>query len=216
MDNFIKMLLNFLSILLLVKSLGKVNLIIFILILNMNPIIISFLNIRESNKTFNSKDIICYFLFILICFTEFFNNNKISMICTFLLIAINTFIITKLNKVNDFHPYITIFGTSLIGACLSPIIMVLNRDFLHISFTQYIFFVIISLTLFFRIYFNSKHGQYPFGKEFQIISSIFLFLLFIIYSSVLLRENNFNTSYIFIVFSFIVNVYAIFRNDSKN
>ena len=215
-DNFIKMILHFFSILLTIKSLKKVSLLNFVLIVNMNPIVISFLNIWENNKRYTSKDSICYFLFMLISIVEFFTNNKVSIICVFLLISIKVFSKRKLNRIKNFHPYITIFGISLIGISLSPIIMVLNRDLLMISFSQYLFFAIISLTLFFNFYFSSKHAHYSFGKVFQLIISILYFLLFIIYSTILLREENYSYTYIFIVFSYIIGIYAIFRLDSKN
>ena len=220
-DNLLNMIFNFLSILLIIKSLEKLNLITFILISNMNPIIISFLNIFQNYKRFLTKDAICYLLFLIISIFEFLTNNKISIICTFLLIAINTFFYTyKLKGIKNLHPYIIIFGISLIGISLSPIIMVLNKEILNISFgiisfTQYLIFTIISLALFFKLYFSSKCTHYYFGKDFQTINSIIWFFLFIIYSAIILKENSNNTEYIFVIISFLIGIYAIFRIDSK-
>ena len=53
------MIFNFSVILLTIKSLENINLLSFIILINMKPIIISFLNIRESNKSYNLMDISC-------------------------------------------------------------------------------------------------------------------------------------------------------------
>ena len=214
-NNFHKMVFNFISILLIIKSLENVNLLSFIILINMKPIIISFLNIISGNKTFRSMDYFCYFLFFLIIITEFLIENKISIICTYILIAIDIICsFTKLCKVKNIHPYFNIFGSSLIGISISPIKMVLSRDIFNISFPQYLLFIIISLTLFFNMYFLSKYIQYSFGKKFKIFSLMFIYALFIIYSILLLKENNGSKTYIFFFFSFFINNYFNLKNDS--
>jgi hypothetical protein len=188
----------------------------FIILINMKPIIISFLNIRESNKSHSYMDIFCYFLFGLICITEFFIENKISIIFTFILIIIDTFdSFAKLNT-NTLHPYLTTFGCSVIGISISPLIMVIRNDLLIISFSQYLLFLIISLAHFLNIYFLSKYIQYSFGIKFKILSTIIIYFIFIIYSLLLLRENNTWSTYFFFMFSLFINNYAVLRNDSTN
>ena len=214
-NNFHKMIYNFISVLLIIKSLEKVNLLSFIILVNMKPIIISFINIILSNKIFRSMDYICFFLFGLIIITEFLVENKISIICTFILMAIDIiYSFTKLGKVKSIHSYFNIFGSSLIGISVTPIKMVISRDIFNISFSQYLLFLIISLTLFFYGSFFSKYIQYSFGKKFKIFSLIFIYSLFILYSIFLLRENNGSKTYIFFIFSFFISNYANLRNDS--
>lgn len=215
-NNFLKMIFNFSIILFTIKSLENMKLLSFIILINMKPIIISFLNIRESNKSHSFMDIFCYFLFGLICVTEFFIENKISIIFTFILIIIDTFdSFTKLNT-NTLHPYLTTLGCSIIGISISPLIMVIRNDLLIISLSQYLLFLIISLTHFLNIYFLSKYIQYSFGIKFKILSTIIIYFIFIIYSFLLLRENNTWCTYIFFIFSLFINNYAVLRNDSTN
>ena len=215
-NNFLKMIFNFSVVLFTIISLENIKLLSFIILINMKPIIISFLNIRESDKPYSSMDILCYFLCGLICVTEFLTENKISIIFTFILIIIDTFdSFAKLNT-NTLHPYLTILGCSIIGISISPLIMAIRGDLLIICFSQYLLFLIISLTHFFYIYFLSKYIQYSFGTKFQIFSIIVIYILFIIYSFLLLREKNTWSSYIFFMFSLFINNYAILRNDSTN
>lgn len=215
-NNFLKMIFNFSVILFTIKSLENMKLLSFIILINMKPIIISFLNIRESNKSHSYMDIFCYFLFGLICITEFFIENKISIIFTFILIIIDTFdSFAKLNT-NTLHPYLTTFGCSVIGISISPLIMVIRNDLLIISFSQYLLFLIISLAHFLSIYFLSKYIQYSFGIKFKILSTIIIYFIFIIYSLLLLRENNTWSTYFFFMFSLFINNYAVLRNDSTN
>ena len=215
-NNFLKMIFNFSVILLTIKSLENINLLSFIILINMKPIIISFLNIRESNKSYNLMDISCYFLFGLIGITEFIIENKISIITTFILIIIDTFdSFAKLNT-NTLHPYLTTLGCSIIGISISPLVMIIRRDLLIISFSQYLLFLIISLTHFLNIYFLSKYNQYSFEAKFKIINIIFIYFLFIVYSFLLLRENNNWSAYIFFIFSLLINNYAILSNDTAN
>lgn len=215
-DNFPTMVINFFAILLTIKILEKMNLIIFIILINMKPIISSYIKLRNSNKTFKPIDTFCYILFSMICLIELFIENKISIICTFLLITLNLIRVTKLKPYKNLHSYITIFGTSLIGVCISPIIMVIKRDILIISFSQYLLFLIISLTYFFNIYFLSKYSHYSFGHKFKIFGLIFTYFLFIIFSNLILRENTHPYIHIFLLFSFFINIYAFLRNDSIN
>ena len=215
-NNFLKMIFNFSLILLTINSLENIKLLSFIILINMKPIIISFLNIRESNKSYNLMDISCYFLFGLICVTEFIIENKISVITTFILIIIDTFdSFAKLNT-NTLHPYLTILGCSIIGISISPLVMIVRRDLLIISLSQYLLFLIISLSNFLNIYFLSKYIQYSFEPNLKIINIIFIYFLFIIYSFLLLRENNNWSNYIFFMFSLLINNYAILRNDNIN
>ena len=216
-DNFPKMIINFISILLIIKSLEKLNLITFIILINMKPIIISYFKIRDSNKIYQSIDTFCYFLLCLIILFELYTENKASIICTYILITLLIIgYFSKLNRIKSLHPYFSIFGSSLIGISISPIIMVLNKDILIISFSQYLLFLIISLTYFLHIYFLNKYTQYSFGKKFKIFGLTLNYLLFLIYSNLILRENNANYTYIFFLSSFFINNYAFLRNDSIN
>jgi hypothetical protein len=217
MNNFPKVIIKFISILFTIKGLERINLITFITLIYMKPIIISFLKLLESNKSHNSMDFLCYFLFCFICISEFLLKNTISIFFSYLLIAIDLLeSLTKLKNIRSLHPYFINFGTSIIGFSISPIIMVLNKDKLIFSFSQYLLFLIISFTYFFSIYFLSKYRKYHFGQNFKIFSFSYIYFLFIIYSTLLLRENNDSLIYIFFMVSFFINIYAFFRNDSIN
>ena len=214
-DNFLKMVINTISIILIIKSLQKLNLINFILLVSLKPIILSFLKARKSNKSYKSMDTFCYFLFCFIWISEFMLENKISVIYCFILIVINTLESNfKLNRIKSFHSYFIILGSSILGISISPIIMVLNRDMLIITFSQYLLYLIISLTYFFNLYFLNKYNKYSFGLKFKIFSLVFMYSLFFIYSSLLLKEDNFALTYIFFFVSFFINNYSFFRNDS--
>ena len=194
-DNFLKMVINTISIILIIKSLQKLNLINFILLVSLKPIILSFLKARKSNKSYKSMDTFCYFLFCFIWISEFMLENKISVIYCFIIIVINTLESNfKLNRIKSFHSYFIILGSSILGISISPIIMVLNRDMLIITFSQYLLYLIISLSYFFSL--------------------VFMYSLFFIYSSLLLKEDNFALTYIFFFVSFFINNYSFFRNDS--
>lgn len=217
LNNFPKIIIKFITILLTIKSLEKINLLTFITLIYMKPIIISFLKIREINKSYSSIDILCYFLFCFIYISEFLLENKISIIFTLLLIAINILDSHyKLKNIRSLHPYFINFGSSIIGFSISPIIMALNKDKLIFSFSQYLLFLIISLTYYFSIYFISKFRKYHFGQKFKIFSLFLIYFLFFIYSVLLLREGNDSLKFIFFMVSFFINIYAIFRKDSIN
>lgn len=217
LSNVLKMVINFISILLTIISLEKLDLIVFIILTNMKPLTISFMKVLDSNKTFKIMDTICYFLFILIFLIEFFLENTISIICILLLIAINIIgNFPMFYRVKSLHPYFSIFGSSLIGLSISPIIMILMKDILIISFSQYLLFFILSFSYFFSVYFLSKHKKYSFGKKFKIYGSILNYILFIIYSIWLLREDKSFYTYIIFLISFSINIYAILRKGSLN
>ena len=214
-DHFFKMIINIISILLTIKSLQKINLINFILLINLKPIILSFYNAIKNNMTYKSMDTLCYFLFCFILISEFMLENKVSIIFVFILIMLNTSeSIFKLDRIKAFHSYFLILGSSILGISISPIIMVLNRDILIISFSQYLLYLIISLAYFFNLYFLSKYNKYSFGLKFKIFSLIFFYSLFFIYSNSLLKEDNYSLTYIFFFVSFFINNYAYFRNKS--
>ena len=61
---FIKIVINYIKILLTIRSLCHIKLFSFILILNMNPLLISFFSIRSNYNLYTFSDFIYYFLFI--------------------------------------------------------------------------------------------------------------------------------------------------------
>ena len=211
---FLKIVINYLRILLTIKSLQHLNLFSFILIINMTPLIISYISIRENNLSFKVSDSVCYVLFLFICLSELIVHNKVSMFCTFSLMILNTFsYLTKINVIKSVHSYIVEFGSSLIGISISPLIMSVNKDFLNISFSQYILFVIICFTYFLYHYFESKFTRSSLGQGYQIWTNSLIVILYIIYCNFLLRENIHLNSYIFLGLSFIINIHAKLRND---
>ena len=214
---FLKIIINYLRILLVINSLQHLNLLTFILILNMFPIIISYISIRENNQSFKVTDSICYFIFIIICSTEFILQNKISMICTFALMIINTFIyLAKINEMKNIHSYVIDFGSSLIGIAISPLIMSINGDNLNISISQYLLFFIICFTYFLNHYFESKITRNTLGQGLKIISNVFIIILYILYSNFLLRENNHFNSYLLLGLSFLINLHSKLRIESSD
>ena len=214
---FLKILFNYIRILLVLKSLKHLNLLSFIIIINMTPLIISYITIRENNQSFKISDSICYFIFFIICSSEFIVHNKISMLCTFTLMIINTFIyLAKINVMRNIHSYIIDFGSSLIGIAFSPLLMSINGDYLNISISQYILFLIICFTYFLNHYFESKFIYNSLGQKLKIFSNIFIVCLYILYSNFLLRENNHLNSYLFLGLSFFINMHARLRIDSND
>ena len=205
----LKIVFNYIRILLTIRSLQHLNLLSFILIINMNPLIVSYIYKRENNQSFTISDSIYYFIFVIIYLIEFIINNKVSMLCTFIIIIINTFIsLAKINVIRNIHSYLIDFGSSLIGIAISPIIMTINQDRLNISFSQYLLFVIICFSYFLNHYFESKITRNSLGQGYQIFSIVIIFLIYIIYSNFLLRENNNLILYLFLVLSYIINLHA--------
>ena len=214
---FLKIVFNYIRILLTIRSLQYLNILSFILIINMSPLVVSYIYKRENNQSFKASDSIYYFIFIIICLIEFIINDKISMICAFILMIINTFIsLAKINIIRNIHSYLIDFGSSVIGIAISPLIMTINEDLLCISFSQYLLFIIICFTYFLNHYFERKLTLKSLVQRFQILLNTFLFFLYIIYSNFLLRENNYLITYLFLLLSFIINIHAKIRIQSND
>ena len=212
---FIKIIINYIKILLTIRSLYHIKLFSFILILNMSPLLISFFSIRSNYNLYNFSDFIHYFMFILIIIYEFLMHNKISIICVIAIMLIDTLItFTKITSVKkNIHPYIIDFGSSLIGIAISPIIMSINEDSFLISFSQYLLFTIICFAYFLNHYFELKYACYSLNQGYQIVMNVVVAFLYIIYSHFLLKENNYINSYIFLCLSFIIHIYGKLRID---
>jgi len=209
---FLRIIFNFINIVLTIKSLQYIKLFTFILILNMNPLIKSYIFIKENNKLYNSLDFVHYFIFIAILIIEFILHDKISTLCAIILMIINAIAsFTKITSVKNIHSYIIHFGSSLIGIAISPIIMSVNKDNLNISIPQYLLFTIICFAYFLHQYFESKYAYYSFGQGYQIASICITLGLNIIYSNFLLKENNHFQSYICLGLSFLIHIYAKLR-----
>ena len=213
---FFKIVFNYVRILLTIKSLQHIKLFTFILILNMNPLLVSYISITENNRSFKSSDFFYYFIFLFIVILEFIAYNKISILSVITLMLINTFItFTKITVLKNVHSYIIDFGSSLIGIAISPIIMSLNEDCFNISVSQHILFTIVCFAYFLNHYFESKYAYYYLGQGYQICSHAIIVCLYILYSNFLLREDNTLKSYIILIFSFTVNIYGKFRIEAS-
>jgi len=212
---FIKIVINYIKILLTIRSLCHIKLFSFILILNMNPLLISFFSIRSNYNLYTFSDFIYYFLFIFMIICEFLVHNKISTLCVIAIMLIDTMItFTKITSVKKtIHPYIIDFGSSLIGIAISPIIMSINADSFLISFSQYLLFTIICLAYFLNHYFELKYACYSLNQGFQIFMNVIVAFLYLIYSHFLLKENNHINSYVFLFLSFIIHIYGKLRLD---
>jgi hypothetical protein len=209
---FLKIILNYINIVLTIKSLQYLKLFSFILIINMNPLMKSYIFIKENNKLYKLLDFINYFIFIFIIIIEFIINDKISTLCVIALMIINTIIsFSKITSVKKIHSYIIHFGSSLIGIAISPIIMSANKDNLNLSISQYLLFTMICFAYFLYSYFESKYSHYSIGQGYQIVSSSITVGLNIIYSNFLLKENNYFHSYILLGFSFLIRIYGKLR-----
>ena len=212
---FIKIIINYIKILLTIRSLYHIKLFSFILILNMNPLLISFFSIRSNYNLYNFSDFIYYFMFIFMIICEFLVHNKISTLCVIAIMLIDTMItFTKITSVKKtIHPYIIDFGSSLIGIAISPIIMSINVDSFLISFSQYLLFTIICFAYFLNHYFELKYACYSLNQGYQIVMNVVVAFLYIIYSHFLLKENNHIYSYAFLCLSFIIHIYGKLRLD---
>ena len=212
---FIKIIINYIKILLTIRSLYHIKLFSFILILNMSPLLISFFSIRSNYNLYNFSDFFHYFMFIFIIICEFLVHNRTSTLCVIAIMLIDTMItFTKITSVKKtIHPYIIDFGSSLIGIAISPIIMSINADSFLISFSQYLLFTIICFAYFLNHYFELKYACYSLNQGYQIILNAVVAFLYIIYSHFLLKENNHINSYVFLCLSFIIHIYGKLRID---
>ena len=213
---FLKIIFNYVKILLTIKSLQNLKLFTFILILNTNPLLGSYISIKENNKSFIPWDLFYYFIFLFIIIIEFLEHNKISIICIIILMILNTFIAcTKIAIIKNVHSYIIDFGSSLIGIAISPILMSVNINSLNISFSQYLLYTIISFAYFLNHYFENKYSYYSLGQEYQICSNVIIVCLYVLYSNFLLREDNNLNSYIILICSLVINIYGKFRIETS-
>ena len=207
---FLKITFDYIKILLTIKSLQNLKLFTFIVILITNPLLGSYISIKENNKSIIPLDLFYYFIFLFIIIIEFLEHNKISIICIIILMILNTFIAcTKITIIKNIHSYIIDFGSSLIGIAISPILMSLNINSLNISFSQYLLYTIISFTYFLNHYFENKYGYYSLGQEYQICSNVIIVCLYVLYSNFLLREDNNLKSYTILIFSLVINIWKI-------
>lgn len=214
---FIKIILNYIKILLILKILQHLNLLSYIIIINLNSLIISYIFIKENNKLYYYTDFCYYIIFFLIYISEFFANNKMSMVCIFILMILNTFsYFTNINILKYFHSYLIAFGSSLIGIAISPLIMIINNDSLNISFSQYLLYMIISFVYFLKNYFCYKYNQYSIGHGYPILYNIIIAFLYLIYSLFILKEEIYFKSLLFLLLSAISNVYGKIRIESVN
>jgi len=213
---FLKIVVNYIKILLTIKSLQHLKLFTFILILNTNPLLGSYIAIKENNKSFIPSDLFYYSIFFFIMIIEFLEYNKISVICIIILMILNTFIaFTKITIIKNVHSYIIDFGSSLIGIAISPILMSINKNSLNISFSQHLLFTIISFSYFLNHYFENKYAYYSLGQEYHICSNVIIVCLYVLYSNFLLREYNNLKSYTILIFSLVINIYGKFRIENS-
>ena len=212
---FLKLIFNYIKILLTIKSLQQLCLISFIIIINLSPLISSYIFIKENNKAFKPMDSFYYLIFIIICLSEFIVQNKPSIICTFALIIIITFTnFTNVNITKLYHSYLIVFWSSLIGIAISPLIISINNDSFKISLTQYILFFIICFAYFLFYYFNSKYTQYSRKNEYYLFYNIIIIILYSIYSMILLKEDIHFQSYLYLILSAFINIYGYARIES--
>ena len=216
-DNyFFKIVFNYIKLLLTIKSLQNLKLFSFVLIFNMNSIMISYISLKENNRSYKPLDFVSYFVFILIIICEFIVNNKISMLCLITLMILNTFIFfTNINSIKNMHSYLVDLGSSLIGIAISPIIMTLNKDSFNISVSQYLLFAIICIPYFLYNYFEKKYDYFSLGQGCKIYSNVLIICLYIFYSNFLLEEKSQFNSYLFLIFSFFINIYGKMRINNS-
>ena len=212
---FLKLIFNYIKILLTIKSLQQLCLISFIIIINLSPLISSYIFIKENNKAFKPMDSFYYLIFIIICLSEFIVQNKTSIICAFALIIIITFTnFTNVNITKLYHSYLIVFWSSLIGIAISPLIISINNDSFNISLTQYLLFFIICFAYFLFYYFNSKYTQYSRKNEYYLFYNIIIIILYSTYSMILLKEDIHFQSYLYLILSAFINIYGYARIES--
>ena len=82
----IKIIINYIKILLILKIFQYIKLLSFIIIINLKTLILSYIVIRKKNKPYNYKDLCYYYIFFVICISEIVVQNKLSIIFIFILI----------------------------------------------------------------------------------------------------------------------------------
>ena len=215
-DYVLKIIINFLKNLLTIKSLEHINLLSLVLIINLSPVVMSFINLRQKNSPNKLIDNVFYTITIIICLYELSYQNTVSVLCSIclmILFGFSSFIEQKTS--NNFHSYIIIFGSSVIGISVSQLFIGINTVSLYISLTQYLLFILICFATFLSNYFECKYNKYFNWREQKKFSIIELTVLSIIYSKFILKEKNRYNTPISIVLSLIINIYGKIRINSS-
>ena len=214
-DYILKIIINFLKILLTIKSLEHINLLSLVLIINLSPVVMSYINLRQKNAPNKFIDKVFYTITIIICVYELSYQNIISILCSIclmILFGFSSFIEQKTS--NNFHPYIIIFGSSIIGIAISQLFICIKTENLYISLTQYVLFILICFSFFLNNYFECKYNKYFNWQQQQRFSIIELTILTIVYSKFILKEKNRYNTPISIVLSLLTNIYGKIRINS--
>ncbi len=197
-------LLEFVSVFLILKSLRNLSLLSFVSISYISPILSSHLSLRQKMQIPTKIDRIFYFIAFLIVLIEFTYEDKISTIYSCAFVIIYSFSSAyKMKAARSFHPYVILLGCSFLGVAVSPLLMSFFTLQLNLSLIQYLFIFLLGFSHFFFLYFRHKRRKI---KSFNERRSLFNYLLplSLVYSILILKDKLYFSTYIIAILSILV------------
>ena len=143
---------------LIIKGLKNLNILSFILIIYLNPLLTSLIILKQKMEETKKMDKIFVIIGIFVISYQFLFSNKLGTIYTTLLLIMISFTSTRDYKTTiNFHVYFLIFGISIIGVSISSLVMGILEGNLNISIAQYMCVFILCFAHFFYFYFIVKY-----------------------------------------------------------
>ena len=204
----IEIILEFFKTLLVVISLQRLPILPFILILHLNPIIISFIILKQKMEYTTKIDRIFYIIIFCVIFYEIILFDELGVLYSTLLLIIISFDASRKYKTAiNFHEYFLIFGSGIIGVSVSPLIMSVNSDDFSISTIQYLVIFILSFAHFFFLYFTQKYIKIKSENDGKLMINFILPIIWM-YSCFIFHDKYSFSTYFILLLSLCSHVYG--------
>lgn len=163
--------IEFLQTVFTLLSLSNMRLLSAVTIFFLSPIIRAYIVLKQKMDEIKKLDKICYCLSLIVCliffsqdcyvidnenFRDTIKGTLYTIIAT-VLIALNA--ITEKKTCNEFHPYVILFVTGLLGVSFSPIMMSAACNEFKVGIGEFVLLCICGVCGFFSGYYNQKFTQ---------------------------------------------------------
>ena len=204
----IEICLEFIKTLLTVKSLQKLPLLSFILILYLNPLITSLIYLKQKMEYTTKVDKVFYIIGSCVIFYEIVAFDRLGVICSTLLLVILSFETARKYKTStNFHVYYLIFGSSVVGVSVSPLLMCANEGNYYISVIQYLLIFVLCFAHFFCSYFTQKYVKIKMENDGKLMFNIILPIIWM-YSYFIFHDRYNYSTYFILFLSLCSHVYG--------
>lgn len=164
---FIEFLQNVFTLL----SLSNMRLLSAVTIFFLSPIIRAYIVLKQKMDEIKKSDKICYLLSLIVCliflgqdcyvidnenFRDTIKGTLYTIVAT-VLIALNA--LTEKKTCNEFHPYVILFVTGLLGVSFAPIMMSAACNEFKVGIGEFVLLCICGVSLFFSDYYHQKFTQ---------------------------------------------------------